>query len=139
MAEFITRINHIGVVVFDADQIARQLEKSLGLRVHRVETYGEGQLKLVFLRIGETDLELIEPLRPDSDAAAYLADHGPGIQHLALEVKELGSAMQQVKQSGVALADEQPRAGAAGTRIAFLRPESLGGLMLELCETVDDH
>lgn len=103
-----------------------------------MEEYGHGESRIVFLPVGETAIELIQPLAPDSQSARFLAEHGPGIQHIALEVEELESAMGRARRSGAQLQDEEPRQGAAGTRIAFLDPTSFGGFMVELCELDDD-
>ncbi len=133
------RIHHIGVIVADADGLASLLERTLGLQVSHTEEYGQGESKIVFLPVGKTAIELIEPLSPDSDGARYLREHGPGIQHIALEVDELGGAMDRVRVSGGRLQDERPRQGAGGTEIAFLDAESFGGFMIELCEVLDDR
>ena len=137
--EGITRINHIGVLVEDADRVAKALKKTLGLRVRKVEEYGDGELRILFLPVGETDIELIEPLRKDSDNARYLAENGPGIQHIALEVNGLEERIEFVQSAGGKMQNKEPRAGAGNTRIAFIEPESLGGLMIELCEPDGDH
>ena len=134
----VKRIHHIGVIVADADGVASMLERTLGLQVSQTEEYGHGESRIVFLPVGETAIELIQPLSPDSQGARYLAEHGPGIQHVALEVDELDSAMDRVRRSGAQLQDEHPRQGAGGTRIAFLDPNCFGGFMVELCEVLDD-
>ena len=135
----VKRIHHIGVIVADADSVASMLERSLGLQVSQTEEYGHGESKIVFLPIGETAIELIQPLSPNSEAARYLRDNGPGIQHIALEVDELDSAMGRVRLSGAQLQDDLPRQGAGGTQIAFLDPRSFGGFMVELCEVLYDR
>lgn len=122
----------------DADSVASMLERTLGLQVSQTEEYGQGELRIVFLHIGETAIELIQPLSPNSEAARYLTEHGPGIQHIALEVDELDSAMDRARLSGAQLQDDHPRQGAGGTRIAFLDPKSFGGFMVELCEVLND-
>jgi methylmalonyl-CoA epimerase len=134
----VKRIHHIGVVVADADAVASMLERALGLQVSQIEEYGQGESRIVFLPVGETAIELIQPLSPDSEAARYLTEHGPGIQHVALEVDELEAAMDRARHSGAQLKDDHPRPGAGGTRIAFLDAESLGGFMVELCEVLND-
>ncbi len=132
------RIHHIGVIVADADRVASMLERTLGLQVSQTEEYGDGESKIVFLPIGETAIELIQPLSPNSEAARYLTEHGPGIQHIALEVDQIDRAMDRARLSGAQLQDDHARQGAGGTQIAFLDPESFGGFMVELCEVSND-
>jgi methylmalonyl-CoA/ethylmalonyl-CoA epimerase len=92
-------------------------------------------LRVAFLDLGESYLELLEPL-PDADGAIprYLDDRGPGIHHLALRTDDVAAALAAASEAGVELVDEEPRPGAWGHDVAFLHPGSTGGVLVEFVE-----
>jgi methylmalonyl-CoA/ethylmalonyl-CoA epimerase len=87
------------------------------------------------LQIGESKIELLEPTSPDSPVAKFLEKSGPGIHHVAYEVKDVEAAIADLKAKGARMIDETPRNGAHGTRIAFVHPKSSNGVLTELCQT----
>jgi methylmalonyl-CoA/ethylmalonyl-CoA epimerase len=89
---------------------------------------------VVFVHLGPVTLELLEPRSPDHTVAKYLEKRGEGLHHVSLEVKDLEGALGACRQAGVRLIDELPRSGAHGSRVAFLHPKSLGGVLVELCQ-----
>jgi methylmalonyl-CoA/ethylmalonyl-CoA epimerase len=91
-------------------------------------------VRVAFLAIGESRIELLEPTAPDSPVAKFLEKNGEGTHHVAYEVEDLVTALAALKAQGVRLIDETPRGGAHGTRIAFLHPKSTGGVLTELCQ-----
>jgi methylmalonyl-CoA/ethylmalonyl-CoA epimerase len=129
----ISRLNHLGVIVDDLDRALAGFRDLLGLPLERTEVY-RGALEIAFLPCGDTQIELIHPRDPEDAAAAYLRDHGPGIQHLALEVDDLEASLAELRDRGVSTLGEAPRSGADGTTIAFLDPRSFGGILVELCQ-----
>ena len=82
---------------------------------------------------------MLEPTQDDSPIAKYLESRGEGIHHIALKVTNIEESLAQLKQKGVRLVNEEPVAGAHGTRIAFLHPKGTKGVMLELVEETEDH
>ncbi|MGH2372452.1 MAG: VOC family protein [bacterium] len=128
-------VHHIGILVRDARAAAARLE-ALGLEVTAWEDYGPGLLRIGFIPVGGTFLELIEPLTPDGFNADWLRDRGEGIQHIALQVDDIHATLEVLKARGVALQDEAPRAGAGDTLIVFLAPGSAGGVLVELTQPV---
>ncbi len=98
------------------------------------EVVAEQKVKVAFLVIGESRIELLEPTAPDSPVAKFLEKNGPGIHHLAYQVDGLQERLASLKGQGVRLIDETPRTGAHHTRIAFLHPKASGGVLTELCE-----
>ncbi|MER3456257.1 MAG: methylmalonyl-CoA epimerase [candidate division GAL15 bacterium] len=129
-------IHHIGVVVKDAEAAARRLEEALGVRVVHWEDYGPGLLRIGFVPVGGTLIELIEPLGDETNAR-WLEEHGEGVQHIALEVEDVGAAIEELTRRGVAMRDAVPRAGAGNTLIAFLQG-TMAGMWLELTQPLGE-
>jgi methylmalonyl-CoA/ethylmalonyl-CoA epimerase len=127
-------IHHIGMLVRDARGTAKMLRRTLGLKVAAWEDYGPGLLRIGFIRMPGTLLELIEPLTDEGFNAEWLRERGEGIQHIALHVDDIDLAMRSLKRRGIALQDDRPRPGAANTRIAFLARVATGDLLIELTQ-----
>ena len=129
-----TRIHHVGVAVADLDESIRVYQSALGaLLVHRATNEKEG-LEAAFLRIGDGEVELMAALRDDSPVGKFMAKRGPGLHHVAYAVADIDKALADARASGLELIDTEPRVGMHGTRIAFLHPKSVGGVLTELVE-----
>ncbi len=124
-------VDHIAVVVSDLDEAVRLWRDVLGLRAGGREVVADQGVEVQMMYAGDTRIELVRPLRPDAPAARFLAKRGPGLHHLALAVADCGQSLAEAGARGARLVDEQPRAGAHGTRIAFLHPASTGGVLTE--------
>jgi len=94
----------------------------------------ERMLKIAFFSLGESRIELLQPLSPDSTVAKFLETRGEGIQHLAVKVKNVEATLEEFKSKGVVLIDEKPRTGVLGNKMAFVHPKSTRGVLLELVE-----
>ncbi|MEM1537727.1 MAG: methylmalonyl-CoA epimerase [Candidatus Nezhaarchaeales archaeon] len=129
----IEAVDHIGVAVKEISEAAKFYEEKLGLKVAGVEEVKDQKVKVAFIPIGETRIELIEATAPDSPIAAFISKRGEGIHHVALRVTNLEEALNTLKGRGVTLIDEKPRIGARGIKIAFIHPKS-SGILLELCQ-----
>jgi methylmalonyl-CoA/ethylmalonyl-CoA epimerase len=88
----------------------------------------------VLLEIGEGHVELLAPLSPDSAVGRFLERSGPGLHHVAYQTEDIDSALDSVREAGMRLIDEQPRAGIRGSKVAFVHPKSTGGVLTELVE-----
>ena len=86
------------------------------------------------LAVGDTQVELLEPLGDETSVGKFLAKRGPGIHHIAVEVADINESLAQLKQRGARLIDETPRVGAGGSLIAFVHPSSTNGVLLELVQ-----
>ncbi len=128
------KISHIGIAVASIDEALPFYTATLGLEFEGTEVVEEQKVKVAFLVIGESRIELLEPTAPDSPVAKFLEKNGPGIHHLAYQVDGLEQRLAGLKEQGVRLIDETPRVGAHHTRIAFLHPKASGGVLTELCE-----
>lgn len=130
------KIDHIGIVVRDIQQALHVYETALGLPLGEVTEVPDQQVRVAFLPIGESNLELVQPTTGDSGIARYLAKRGEGIHHLCIEVKDIEGALTQLKDHDVLLIDETPRQGAHG-RVAFIHPKGAHGVLIELVEHDD--
>ena len=129
----IKKIDHIAIVVRSIEEALPTYEGALGLELTEVEEMPEQAVKIAFLPVGESEIELVEPLTTDSGVARFLEKRGEGLHHICLEVEDIEAALQDLAAKGVRLIDEQPRQGAHG-RVAFLHPKSAHGVLIELIE-----
>lgn len=127
------RIDHIGIVVRDIQEALKVYEAALGLPLREVVEVPDQKVEVAFLPVGESNIELVQPLSDDTGTAKFLRERGEGIHHICLEVKDIESALAQLKALGVELIDEEPRQGAHG-RVAFVHPRGAHGVLIELIE-----
>jgi len=132
----IKKLAHIGIAVENLTQGLRVFRDALGLELKESISVEEMGVAIAFLKIGDVELELLEPLRPDTPIAKFIARQGPGIHHIAVEVDNLDQALLVLERAGIELVDKQPRTGARGRRVAFVSPKSTGGVLIELEESV---
>ena len=125
---------HVAVATAEADALAARLVEALGATRGAEELLDGGALRVVFVHVGPVTFELLEPRRDDHTVAKFLAKRGPGLHHVSLDVADVAGTLARCKAAGIEAIDDAPRAGAHGTRVAFLHPRSLGGVLLELGE-----
>jgi len=133
------RIDHIGVAVDDLDEAIALYEQRLGMPVQHRETVEEQGVEAVLLGVGQSHVELLRPLSPDTAVGRFLERSGPGLHHVAYGTDDIQSALDDVRSAGLQLIDEQPRIGIRGSRVAFLHPKSTGGVLTELVEPPENH
>jgi methylmalonyl-CoA/ethylmalonyl-CoA epimerase len=126
------RIAHIGIAVPDLAAALAFYRDVLGLEPHPPEQ-ADGAT-IVSLPFGDSEVELLEPLAPDTPVGRFLARRGPGIHHVCYRVPDLDAALEACRRAGYLLIDEVPRRGASGRRIAFVHPKATAGILLELTE-----
>lgn len=126
------KINHLAVVVENLDSAMGFWRDALGLELQHTEVNDEEQVKIGFLTIGESRIELLEPTNPDSGIGKYLAKRGAGMHHLCVEVKDIDRAMQHLREHHIELINEVPKTNHEGTRYCFIHPRSTGGVLVEL-------
>jgi methylmalonyl-CoA epimerase len=132
----IKKVSHIGIAVKDLDA-AIEMYKKFGLEVEATEVVESQKLKVAFIPVGDTRIELLAATSEDSPIAKFIEKKGEGIQHIALGVDDLPEELKKADENGFRLIDKEPRPGAHGADIAFLHPKSTGGVLLELCK--DKH
>ncbi len=128
------RIYHLGYAVHDLEAAARFYEKNFGARPSEPEVVEEQGIVATMFRVGESQIELVQPTRPDSPVGKFLEKRGEGFHHVAFQVEDLEAALAELERIGVDLVDESPRIGAGGTRMAFVHPKSAFGVLTELVE-----
>jgi len=126
------KVHHIGVVVKDLDEALRAYRDVLGLCLESSEVLPDRGVRMAFLPVGETHLELLESISESSAIGKFLRVHGEGIHHICFAVDSIEATLAGLKQLGVKLVDEQPRTGAGGARVAFIHPSSMHGVLIEL-------
>ncbi|MFQ3318176.1 MAG: methylmalonyl-CoA/ethylmalonyl-CoA epimerase [Natronomonas sp.] len=125
------RFDHAGVATNDAEGLAFLYEDVFGCEIAHEERFNE--LHVMFLELENGYFELLEP-QGEGTISRYLENHGAGLHHIALETDDIESSLEQATDVGVELIDEEPRRGAWGHQVAFLHPESTGGVLVELVE-----
>ena len=130
----IKRIAHLGLAVKDLETPKKFYGEALGLELKGDEVVDTQKVKVSFIQVGESTLELLLPTGPDSPVAKFLDNKGEGFHHLALEVEDIHAAVAELKAAGVRLIDETPREGAHGALVAFIHPKATFGLLVELCQ-----
>ena len=128
------KVDHIGIATPTiADGLAIWRD-ALGLEPDVTEEVAEQGVRVCMLPVGDTHVELLEPLTADSAVGKFLAKRGPGIHHIAIEVRDIKASLSELKQKGARLIDETPRVGARGCLVAFVHPSSTNGVLLELVQ-----
>jgi len=130
----IQALHHIAIAVESIDAALPQFVDGLGLRLHGRDEVPTEQVKVAILFAGDTRIELLEPTAPTSPVAKFLARRGPGLHHLAFRVGDTAATMKVLAERGAPLLATEPRPGAHGTKVAFVHPKWLSGVLAELVE-----
>jgi methylmalonyl-CoA/ethylmalonyl-CoA epimerase len=130
----VNKIDHIGIAVKNLEEALNFYENILGLKSAGFEIVEEQKVKVAFLPIGDTVVELLESTEEDGPIARYIAKNGEGVQHIAYRVDDIEKAIEDMKEKGIRMIDEKPRYGAGGAKIAFCHPKSTHGVLIELCQ-----
>jgi methylmalonyl-CoA/ethylmalonyl-CoA epimerase len=125
-------IHHLGVAVEDLDAALSTYERLFGAEIEHRATVPEQGVEAASLRVGVGRVELLEPLGPDSPVGRFLAKRGPGMHHVAYEVRDVAAAMAGLVEAGADLIDDRPRAGLFGLEVAFVHPDSVHGVLSEV-------
>ncbi len=129
----VLRIDHLGVAVASIDE-ALGVYRALGLEVAHREEVETQKVRTAFLPAGESSIELLEPISPDSPIAKFMVKRGPGIHHVCFAVDDIEKALEELSGKGFRLIHREPVPGAGGKRVAFLHPEAGEGVLIELSE-----
>lgn len=132
-------LNHIGIAVRSIDEQQSYYADTLGLHFEGLEDVPSQKVRVAFFRVGDVRIELLEPTEPDSPVAKFLDKRGEGLHHVAYTVEDIQARIDELKNSGLRMIDDSPRAGAHKMQIAFLHPKSSHGVLTELCEPASVH
>lgn len=136
MPDGVKGLDHIGVAVADMDASLAMYRDALGLEPTGFDE--ADQSRIAFLPIGDTRIELLQGISPDSPISKFVAKRGPGIHHLCFEVPDIHAAFERLKASGAQLLDAAPRPGAHGCTVFFVHPRSAGGVLMEFSQRPPD-
>ena len=127
------RIHHVAVIVAELDPALAFWRDALGLEVELVQEIAQDRVRIAFLPIGESKIELVEPTDDSTGVARFLAKSGEGFHHVCFEVANLAETLLRLEIDGLELIDSAPRRGAEGP-VAFIHPRSCHGVLVELIE-----
>lgn len=130
----VLKVDHIGVAVKSLDETLKFYQEMLGLELQGTEVVEEQKVKVAFLPVGDTEVELLESTDADGPIAKFIEKKGEGIQHIAFRVENIEEAIAELMSKGVKMIDEKPRYGAGGAKIAFCHPKSTNGVLVEISE-----
>jgi methylmalonyl-CoA/ethylmalonyl-CoA epimerase len=130
-------IDHIGVAVEDLDRSIELYRDVLGMALEHRETVSQQGVEAALMGIGDSHVELLAPLGDDTPVGKFLAKRGPGLHHAAYRCDDIARTLEQCKQRGLRVIDEQPRRGIRGSSVAFLHPSASGGVLTELVQPAD--
>jgi methylmalonyl-CoA epimerase len=133
------RIDHVGVAVDDLDAAIALHEQAYGLALAHREVVESQGVEAVLLDVGESHVELLRPLQPDTGVGRFLASRGPGLHHVAYRVDDIEAALAALRDRGLQLIDETPRVGIRDSRVAFVHPRSAGGVLTEIVQPAEGH
>jgi len=130
----LTQIDHVGIAVSDLGEAVERYRRSFGIEpVHRERMDDQGVEEVLFA-VGESFVQLLGALGPDTPVGRFLGKRGPGVHHVGYRVASVADALEHLRAEGVGLIDEAPRPGSRGTTIAFVHPKDTGGVLVELVE-----
>jgi methylmalonyl-CoA/ethylmalonyl-CoA epimerase len=135
----LTAVDHVGVAVDDLEAALALYRDTLGMPLVHRETVTEQGVEAALLDVGESHIELLSPLGPDTAVGKFLARKGPGLHHVAYRVDSVQDALAALSKAGMRLIDEQPRTGIRNSRVAFIHPSSTGGVLTEIVQPAGDH
>jgi methylmalonyl-CoA epimerase len=128
------KIDHLGIAVRSIGEAMGFYRDVLGLELEATETVEDQGVRVALFGIGESRIELLEPVAGDSPVGRFIAKRGEGLHHICYEVSDLASKLDDLKARGVRVLDGYPRPGAEGKLVAFLHPASASGVLVELVE-----
>ena len=132
------KIEHIGIAVKNISEANKIYEALLGIAPYKSEKVESEGVETSFFQCGESKIELLQATNPESAIAKFIAKRGEGIHHIAFAVKDIKSEMDRLKKEGFILLNEIPKIGADNKLVAFLHPKSANGVLIELCQEINN-
>ena len=132
----IKKINHVAIAVGDVDEALVFWRDALGLTIDHIEDVPSQKSKVVFMPVGDSEVELVCPTSSDTGVAKYIQERGGGMHHLCFEVDDIDSMLADLKLKGIRLINEIPLE-LPGRKMAFIHPKSTNGVLIELYQIVD--
>ncbi len=130
----LTEIDHVAIAVRDLDASIEYYERVYDATVDHRERVEKDGVEEALLKVAESYVQLLMPFRDDSPVAKFLENKGEGLHHLGYRVRDIATALEQVKAQGQRVIDEVPRPGSRGTTVAFIHPKGGLGVLIELVQ-----
>jgi methylmalonyl-CoA/ethylmalonyl-CoA epimerase len=131
----IEKINHIAIAVRSLQEHIPFYRDVLNLEYRGTEVVENQKVRLAVFRVGEVQIELMEPMEPDSSISVFIEKRGEGMHHISYQVDDIEGQIAELKKKQVRMIDDKPHSGAHGSRIAFLHPKSSGKVLTELTQS----
>ena len=128
------RVDHVGIAVRDLDAAIAFYERTFGVTLAHRERVEEQGVEEAMFRVGESWIQLLQPLGEDTPVGKYIAKRGEGVHHVGYGVTDLKEVLEHLKAEGVPLIDAEPRPGSRGSQVAFVHPKGVGGVLVELVQ-----
>ena len=135
----LSAVDHVGVAVEDIDAALAIYRGVLGMPLVHRETVSDQGVDAALLDVGDSHIELLQPLGPDTAVGRFLARRGPGLHHVAYRVGDVEQTLSELAAAGLRLIDERPRTGIRGSRVAFVHPASTGGVLIEIVQPASEE
>lgn len=132
------KIDHIAIAVPNLEDALVYYRDTLGLDCISIETVAEQGVRVAKLDAGNTHIELLEPIGPETPVGKFLAKRGAGLHHICMAVENIDAELVRLKECQTRLIDSEPKIGAGGARIAFVHPAATGGVLMELSQPALD-
>lgn len=126
------KIDHIGIAIENLDEAIETYTLLLNQKPFKIEIIEDQKVRVAIFETGQSKIELLEGIEPESPISKFIAKRGPGIHHICFGVENLESELKRLKENGRQLIDETPRIGAEGSLISFIHPRSSSGILIEL-------
>lgn len=128
------RVDHVGIAVRDLDAAIAFYSSAFGVKLEHRETIDEQGVEEAMFRVGESWIQLLRPLGPDTPVGKFIDKRGEGVHHVGYGVSDVAAAIEHLKTEGLQLIDSEPRPGSRGSTVAFVHPGSVGGVLVELVQ-----
>ncbi len=135
----VKRLDHIAIAVPNLEESLKFYTDQLGMRLITIEVVEEQGVRVAKVDAGNTHIELLEPLSPDTPVGRFLAKRGSGLHHICMAVENIVDQVNCLVEAKVDMIDKEPKIGAEGARIAFVHPKATGGVLLELSQPLEEH
>ncbi|GAB5473100.1 MAG: methylmalonyl-CoA epimerase [Maribacter sp.] len=132
------KIEHIGIAVKDLEASNVLFEKLLGTPHYKIEAVASEGVRTSFFQSGPNKIELLEALNEESPVAKFLEKKGEGVHHIAFSVTDIKAEIKRLQSEGFVVLNEEPKRGADNKWVAFLHPKSSNGVLVELCQEIED-
>lgn len=130
----VEKIDHIGIAVNSIEQQLKYYKDILKLELEKIDEVKSEGVKVCFFKVGDTHIELLEPITEDSPIKKFIDKKGEGMHHIAYKVKNIEEQILKLKAENVSILNEIPKIGAGDKKICFLHPKSSFGVLTELCQ-----